>query len=74
MIVARQSKPIETSSPAAVVSPLWHAMQRSDVWNEATVACGPRAGEADWPLTATEAVSASAPVPMRTQARIISTR
>src|SRR5436190_1864786 len=33
IIVARQSKPIDTSSPDAVSSPLWHATQRSDVWN-----------------------------------------
>src|ERR1700736_4993381 len=32
-MLARHSKPIETSSPFDVVSRLWHAMQRSDVWN-----------------------------------------
>ena len=33
MIVPRQSVPIDTSSPADVVSPLWHAMQVPPVVN-----------------------------------------
>ena len=33
MMLARHSKPMETSSPVDVVSPLWQAMQRSEVWN-----------------------------------------
>ena len=33
MMLARQSKPIETSLPEAVVQPLWQARQRSEVWN-----------------------------------------
>jgi hypothetical protein len=32
MMLARQAKPIETSSPDGVESPLWQARQRSDVW------------------------------------------
>jgi hypothetical protein len=31
IIVARQSNPIDTSSPFAVVRPLWQARHRSDV-------------------------------------------
>ena len=31
IMLARQSKPIDTSSPDAVSSPLWHATHRSDV-------------------------------------------
>ena len=33
MIDARQANPMETSSPTAVVMPLWHARQRADVAN-----------------------------------------
>src|ERR1700684_2476195 len=31
MMLARHSKPIETSSPELVVNPLWQAIHRSDV-------------------------------------------
>src|SRR5258708_26055644 len=37
IMVARQAKPIDTSSPDFVVRPLWQAMHRSDVWNEGCV-------------------------------------
>ena len=40
IMLARQSNPIDTSSPDAVSRPLWHATQRSDVWN-----CGDRCSE-----------------------------
>src|SRR5437879_3274780 len=33
IMLARQSKPMEMSEPACVFKPLWHATQRSDVWN-----------------------------------------
>src|SRR5579884_3880067 len=33
MMLERQSMPMEMSSPAGVVRPLWQARQRSEVWN-----------------------------------------
>src|SRR5438445_7745449 len=33
IIPERQSNPMEISSPEDVLRPLWHARQRSDVWN-----------------------------------------
>ena len=33
MMLARQSKPMEMSSPALVLRPLWQATQRSEVRN-----------------------------------------
>ena len=36
-MVGRQAKPMETSSPAEVVSPLWQAKQRSEVWKSGPI-------------------------------------
>ena len=35
-MVARQFRPIETSSPVEVARPLWQAMHRSEVWKMAS--------------------------------------
>src|SRR4051812_36391642 len=40
IIVERHDAPIETSSPSAVVSRLWHATQFSDVVNSVSGLCG----------------------------------
>src|SRR5436190_532331 len=41
MIDARQANPIDTSSPDAVISPLWQATQLSADWKMASLAAGP---------------------------------
>ena len=77
MIVPRQSVPIDTSSPAGVVKPLWHAMQVSAVVKRgpSPFAAFPRA--VGWPAigstpTRNEANQIATAAAIR--ARIIATR
>src|SRR6476646_5189538 len=72
IMLARQSKPMDTSSPDAVTRPLWHATHRSDVRNSTVAAFRPEPAPA-LASNATTTAAAATTTQIR-QLRVIATR